>query len=538
MSSVKITELQQITTLNANTSNTIFVGVDIPTGVTGKITATTLAQRLYANNVLNVGNNSVIFPNVVAQFTGSSDLYLQMNMQNFGSQGSGDIVITADKGTDSNSFIDLGINGSEFSDSTFSAMKSYDGYLFVTGPSSSLVKGNLVIGTTNSTNAQIFFAVNGTKSENVVSKITSSGFELSSNKVLKFGDGSTQQVAAQPANYTQNIYEFANGLYAISNTTITNLSTANTWLQANDLVTLTSARTYTDTANTFIKNNYLANTTGTFSGNLNIAGRANVYAQMFIANSSYDYTNTALVQIVGSAGAFYQTPANPGYMLSITGVDGVSSRVVNSSYGTGAYALFAGRKGNGTAETPTAVANNDVIARFSGSGYNGTAFTATGQGRIDIIADEDFSVANTGSRIEFYNTIPKTNTVTKIATFNATTVTFTGAVNPQKGMILSPNNVTGITNTLNIDIANNSLYKITIDNTTTINLSGYETGKIVEVWMTNSSGTNRTVTHGCTAMNSSVNSTTFTIPATSSAYLKYFSIDGDNANTFVSINHA
>ena len=53
MSSVKISELAAITTINANTANTLLMGVDIPTGVTGKFTAHTLAQGLYSNEVLN-----------------------------------------------------------------------------------------------------------------------------------------------------------------------------------------------------------------------------------------------------------------------------------------------------------------------------------------------------------------------------------------------------------------------------------------------------------------------------------------------------
>jgi hypothetical protein len=63
-------------------------------------------------------------------------------------------------------------------------------------------------------------------------------------------------------------------------------------------------------------------------------------------------------------------------------------------------------------------------------------------------------------------------------------------------------------------------------------------GKVVEVWLTNTSGLTRTITHGCTSTNSTENATTFGMPGTSSAYLRYFSIDGDNANTFVSIQHA
>ena len=50
MATVKITDLPAINTINANTANTVLVGVDIPTNVTGKITLTTLAAGLYSNN--------------------------------------------------------------------------------------------------------------------------------------------------------------------------------------------------------------------------------------------------------------------------------------------------------------------------------------------------------------------------------------------------------------------------------------------------------------------------------------------------------
>lgn len=547
MSSVKITELQQITTLNANTSNTLLVGVDLSTGITGKITATTIAQRLYANNTLNVGNNSILLPNVVAQFSGSSNAYLQMNMQNFGSNGSGDIVITADKGTDSNAFIDFGLNGSNFNDTNFSSMKSYDGYLYIMGPDSTQTKGNLIIGTTGSQNAHVSFIINGTKSENVVARITNTGFNLNSNKILTFGDNSTQSVAAQPAAYTQNIYDLANGLYSISNTSIANLSTANTWLQANDAATLTVAKAYTDTANTYAQSHYLANTSGTFGGNLTITGNANVSGYLSVtgvvsmnnvlvlSNSNFSATEAA---VTIKATANTQTPSNDGYMLHISGKQDVPSRIVFDSFGANTYGLVAGRTARGTVDAPTAVQSGDVLMRLSGNGWGTTGFAPLGVARIDVVATETYTDAHRGSQIKFYNTPDGSNTLTNIATFNGDSAVFTGVIEPQKGMIVTPNNITGITNTLNIDIANNALYKITIDNTAAINLSGYQTGKIVEVWMTNSSGSGRTVTHGCTALNSSVNSTTFTIPATSSAYLKYFSIDGDNANTFVSINHA
>ena len=153
---------------------------------------------------------------------------------------------------------------------------------------------------------------------------------------------------------------------------------------------LTQTNTNIVSANTQLKaysdGKFLANSTGTFNGDLTIAGNANLSSYVTIANSTFDSANHALVQIIGSTGALFQPPANPGYMLEVVGIDGVSSRIINTGYGTGAYALFAGRKGNGTAGSPTAVVNNDVIARFSGSGYNGSAFTTDvkGYGAVTI----------------------------------------------------------------------------------------------------------------------------------------------------------
>jgi len=97
-----------------------------------------------------------------------------------------------------------------------------------------------------------------------------------------------------------------------------------------------------------------------------------------------------------------------------------------------------------------------------------------------------------------------------------------------------PGNQTAIT----VDFSTSTLIKAELIADLTISFSNYVYGKVVEVWLTNTDESNRIVTHGCTALNSSVNATTFIIPANRSAYLKYFSIGGDNANTFVTVQHA
>ena len=79
MSTIKITQLPLIAQLNANTSNTVFVAVDAQTEITGKITATTLAAGLYANNALSVGTKGIIYtPNILP----SSQTAITINMSN------------------------------------------------------------------------------------------------------------------------------------------------------------------------------------------------------------------------------------------------------------------------------------------------------------------------------------------------------------------------------------------------------------------------------------------------------------------------
>lgn len=627
MSTVKISQLEEITQLDANTANSLFMGVDLPSGITGKFTAHVLAQGLYSNEVLNVGNNAIVLPDVAAQFAGRSESYVQINHQNMNGNGSGDIVVTANMGTDSTYYIDLGINGNTYNYDGFTYAKPLDGYLIVQGDTSADPGGNLVIGTT--TEGKDILFVNGSidESEVVMKYVYHEGFHLL-QKPVYFADGTSQNTAAQAANITVASFNLANSVNTYARTANTFLqandattlalatsrgeanagaalaaakvytNTANTFLQANDFTTFTESKSYTDwivAANTVTMYNYsgtayahanaanvlasasytqanttataltvtdsvaqgaftrataannmvhsaytkannaLANTTGTFGGSLRIANNLTVNGTVVLANSNFSATEAALVI---SATSTVATPANDGYMLQISGKTGVASRVVNESYGTGVYSLFAGRSARGNVTNPTAVQTGDVIARYSASGYGTTKYQPLGTGRMDIVAAENFTDTATGSQIQFWNCPVGSNTLTNIATLNGDSATFTGVINPEKGFALTPNVRSGITNTLNIDFSTDSLFKVTIDNTATVNLSGYTTGKIVEVWMVNSSGTSRTVTHGCLATNSTTNATNFTIPATSCAYLKYFSIDGDNANTFVSIVHA
>ena len=585
MSTVKISELALINQLNANTSNTLFVAVDVPTGVTGKFTGHTLAQGLYSNEILNVGANPVIYPGVVAQFSGNSTpttTYLQVNFQNFTSNGSTDFVASTSDSTNANSFIDMGISGKDYSDPTYySAFKPYDGYVYVGGPTATSYSGNLILGTASS-KANIVFMVGGTMTENVVGYITNNGYNLLSNVSvrgvlstttgLKFADGSTQNTASNPAAFSQASFDKSNSAITLGQSAYAQANAA--YNQANSAITLgqsgySQANTATTTGQAaFTKaNNALANTTGTFAGDLtltgsviavgiqsttgaittgnlivngttNISGIVSMNAQVVLTNGTFSNTQSALTI---SATANVATPSNDGYMIHISGKQNVASRIVSDSYGANTYVVYAGRTARGNVTNPSAVQTNDILSRFSGNGYGTTGWSQFGSARIDFVASENYTDAARGSQIQFWNCPIGSNTLTQIATFNGTSVLFTGEVNPQKGLVLTPNVLSGITTTLNIDIANSSLYRFTTNATTTINLSGFKTGKIVEVWLTNTDtggGSNHTITHGCLANNSTIGATSFTLSSLHSAYIKYFSIGGDIGNTFCQITYS
>jgi len=561
MSTVKISELALISQLNANTSNTLFVAVDVPTGITGKFTGHTLAQGLYSNEVLNVGANPVTYTGVVAQFSGNSTsttTYLQVNFQNFTANGSTDYVASTSDSTNANSFIDMGISGKNYSDPVYySAFKAYDGYVYVAGPTATSYSGNLILGTA-STRANIVFMVGGTMSENVVGYITNNGYNLLSNVSVRgalstttgliFSDGTTQTTAAS-APFTQAAFNKANN--ALANTTgtfagsltITNSINANTANIGNLSISNNAIYSSQIGADMVIGQsiataNLVINRTTNITKDLTITGNIAVQGTLVDFNNPTFNPNTAFIQITSSDNSRTVAPSNTNYMLQITGKANNATRVSFDSFGIGTYPVLIGRMGRGSATTPLAAASGDILLRIAGNGYSGTNFAAFGSSRIDFIAAENFTDTTKGSRTEFWNTPTGSNTVQRIASFNADTITFTGTVNPAKGFIWTPTPYPGAQTAITIDFANNSVIRANTSAGLTVSFTNYTAGKVVDMWITNTAGTNQTFTHGCTALNSTVNATSFNIPGTSTIYAKYISFDGDLANTFVSITHA
>ncbi len=101
--------------------------------------------------------------------TGNINNYLQLNIQNnsAGNTASSDIVATADDGTETNFFVDLGINGSGYNSATFTIGNAHDGYLYSMGDDFAI--GNAASG------RHLKFFTNGTLAANERMRITSAG---------------------------------------------------------------------------------------------------------------------------------------------------------------------------------------------------------------------------------------------------------------------------------------------------------------------------------------------------------------------------
>lgn len=259
------------------------------------------------------------------------------------------------------------------------------------------------------------------------------------------------------------------------------------------------------------------------------------FAGTFSVNNSSFNSNTALFKITASDNFVTAPSSNANYMLHITGKANSVTRVVVDSFGANTYPLYTGRMGRGSAAAPAAVANNDVLFRITGNGYTGTEFPASSPTKIDFVAAENFSNTNRGTRIEFWNTSLGANTLQKVASFNANTVDFLGAVVPEKGFVYLPVVYPGAQTAITIDMTDGPLVRAQTTSGLVVTLSNFVKGKVVELFVTNISGSTQTFTHGVSAINSTVGTTTVSMAGNSTLAARYVCLDGTLANTMVAI---
>lgn len=149
----------------------------------------------YSGNVgslLNLGNFTTLgnitagfaapvvnYANVIFLGTGVANGYSQLNIQNIdsvGTQNSSDFIATAPNGTDSTRYIDMGINGNNYSSSSWTVSGPNDGYVYINS-------GNLTLGT-DTVGTTVKVHVGGTLSANVVTTFSNSNVTISGNLIV------------------------------------------------------------------------------------------------------------------------------------------------------------------------------------------------------------------------------------------------------------------------------------------------------------------------------------------------------------------
>lgn len=144
----------------------------------------TVHTKIYAGIATEL---STELPNVIAQFASNSASYTQVNQENINPNGSADWVATADVGTDTTFYVDLGIQNSSRTDGT---IKPLDSYLLAQG-NTGQVGGNLVIGTiSGSSVVETRFIAGGYEENNVAFKTARTGLTLPTDKRLNYANNS------------------------------------------------------------------------------------------------------------------------------------------------------------------------------------------------------------------------------------------------------------------------------------------------------------------------------------------------------------
>jgi hypothetical protein len=204
-------------------------GLIVPQG-----NGTFFGNSVSGNDALFAGvpGYTVLGSNVVVQFAGNANSYSQVNFQNIdsGSAATTDYIATADTGTDSTYYLDMGIAGSAYDNtnpnvSLGTSLFPLDSYVFSAGNTNTTPGGNLVVGTITPERV-ISFIAGGVDDTEVVQVIANTGISIyrsiSSTGNIIAGNISTLETGG---NITANTVTAATAVVTTA-TTVDNLPSA------------------------------------------------------------------------------------------------------------------------------------------------------------------------------------------------------------------------------------------------------------------------------------------------------------------------
>ena len=299
----------------------------------------------------------------LGEFQGSQNTYIEIVAQNAntGNNASTDLVLTADSGNDSINYVDLGINGSGYNQSTYNIGGALDAYLYASN-------SNIHIGTA-ANNGSIKFHANGTTSSDLKFVINATAVGVSSG--INF--------VANGTSYHGGNATFAQGIID---------STGSQGSNGYVLTSNGSGNVYWSSFAADIPATYVQNTDSrTLSGNLYFTGANVVFAtSMTVGNATVNAVTTSTQRTISnSTAALTATP------VSITVGNSAANATVNTTVffvGNSSVSTFAN---NGLVQTTNGVYS---VGQFNGTFSDGIV--------VDYVTNNGRISAGSGDQLTFY----------------------------------------------------------------------------------------------------------------------------------------
>ena len=366
-------------------------------------------------------------PNTVLQLTASTNSYAQVNFENAfgGSQSTTDYVATANNGTDTTYYVDLGIAGNGYdntspNNSLGTSLFANDSYLYAQGNLATQGGGNLVIGT-NTPSKRIQFIAGGHDDANVAMTIS----ELNVNVRVATSSTSTGTGALTVAGGTGILGALHVGglIYGASTLNIAGTAQVNS-LTSNGAVSGTTG-TFTGalyganfntagtaTVNAVVSNGAISGTTitgtvgtftsiqnsGTTTTNALVSNVYGVFGQNVTVRSSNTSTSTTSGALIVSGGTGIAGATHVGGLiygastLNIAGAAQVNSLISNGAISgttvTGTAGTFTSIQNSGTTTVQSLNSNTNVVA---------TNLQSTGQTTVASLVSNGAVSGTTGT---------------------------------------------------------------------------------------------------------------------------------------------